>query len=156
MVNESLESLPPDSKALALAQASASAPLKMHVFPKDVEMPAELRKKMIKAEAKEDFSHEYSAKVMLPVWPEFRQLCVETLGRGGGDVASGDNAAETSSSSSVKHPTRCVEFLVGTRNRNELGAIGGPWSSSMDGPNPADDPQVLVNTAIRTVSMRPI
>lgn len=29
-------------------------------------------------------------------------------------------------------------------------AIGGAWSPSLDGENPATDPQVLVRTAIRT------
>jgi hypothetical protein len=30
-------------------------------------------------------------------------------------------------------------------------AIGGPWSPSLDGPNPESNPAVLVQTAIRTV-----
>ena len=29
-------------------------------------------------------------------------------------------------------------------------AIGGPWSPSLDGANPTEDPRVLINTAIRT------
>ena len=29
-------------------------------------------------------------------------------------------------------------------------AVGGPWSPSLDGINPTDDPRVLINTAIRT------
>ena len=29
-------------------------------------------------------------------------------------------------------------------------AVGGPWSPSLDGANPEDDPRVLINTAIRT------
>ena len=59
--------------------------------------------------------------------------------------------SQVDAKSERKHPTRCVEFLVGTKNRNELGAIGGPWSRSVDGPDPANDPNVLINTAIRTV-----
>jgi len=51
---------------------------------------------------------------------------------------------------SFQHPTRLVQFLVGLRGKNEPMAIGGPWSPSLDGPNPAEDQQVLVKTAIRT------
>ena len=47
------------------------------------------------------------------------------------------------------HPTRAIQFLVGTRGKNETLAIGGPWSPSLDGPNPDKDPSVLVRTAIR-------
>merc|ERR1719273_2730527 len=47
------------------------------------------------------------------------------------------------------HPTRAIQFLVGTRGKNETLAIGGPWSPSLDGPNPESDPSVLVRTAIR-------
>lgn len=48
------------------------------------------------------------------------------------------------------HPTRVINFLVGTRGKNETMSIGGPWSPSLDGPNPDSDPSVLVRTAIRT------
>ena len=48
------------------------------------------------------------------------------------------------------HPTRLINFLVGVKGKNEPVAIGGPWSPSLDGPNPADDPKVLIKTAIRT------
>ena len=47
------------------------------------------------------------------------------------------------------HPTRAIQFLVGARGKNETIAIGGPWSPSLDGPNPESDPSVLVKTAIR-------
>lgn len=47
------------------------------------------------------------------------------------------------------HPTRLVNFLVGLRGKNETMAIGGPWSPSLDGPNPEKDPQVLIRTAVR-------
>lgn len=47
------------------------------------------------------------------------------------------------------HPTRLINFLVGLRGKNETMAIGGPWSPSLDGPNPESDPSVLIKTAIR-------
>lgn len=48
------------------------------------------------------------------------------------------------------HPTRLINFLVGLRGKNETMAIGGPWSSSLDGEHPERDPSVLIRTAIRT------
>lgn len=48
------------------------------------------------------------------------------------------------------HPTRLINFLVGVKGKNEPIAIGGAWSPSLDGPNPAEDPKVLIKTAIRT------
>lgn len=51
---------------------------------------------------------------------------------------------------SFQHPTRLIQFLVGLRGKSEPMAIGGPWSPSLDGPNPEADRRVLVNTAIRT------
>lgn len=48
------------------------------------------------------------------------------------------------------HPTRLINFLVGIRGKNEAMAIGGPWSKSLDGADPAGDPAVLIRTAIRT------
>ncbi|KAJ8319043.1 hypothetical protein KUTeg_004134 [Tegillarca granosa] len=48
------------------------------------------------------------------------------------------------------HPTRLIHFLVGQKGKNETMAIGGPWSPSLDGVNPEEDPKVLIKTAIRT------
>lgn len=49
-----------------------------------------------------------------------------------------------------QHPARILSFLVGSRGKNEVMAIGGPWSPSLDGPDPANDKSVLIRTAIRT------
>ena len=43
---------------------------------------------------------------------------------------------------SLIHPTRAIQFLVGVGGKNEAMAIGGPWSPSLDGPNPVSDPSV--------------
>lgn len=48
------------------------------------------------------------------------------------------------------HPTRLINFLVGTAGKSESMPIGGNWSPSLDGPNPESDPGVLIKTAIRT------
>lgn len=63
---------------------------------------------------------------------------------------------ETSKTSSInpddlEHPTKLIKFLVGVRYQNEYFPLGGPWSEKLDGPNPANDPQVLIRTAIRHV-----
>ena len=47
---------------------------------------------------------------------------------------------------SLIHPTRAIQFLVGVRGKNETMAIGGPWSPTLDGPNPGSDPSVLIYT----------
>jgi hypothetical protein len=51
----------------------------------------------------------------------------------------------------LEHPTKLIKFLVGVRHQNEYFPLGGPWSESLDGPNPDNDPQVLIRTAIRCV-----
>ena len=51
----------------------------------------------------------------------------------------------------LEHPSKLIKFLVGVRQQNEYFPIGGPWSPSLDGPNPDSDPQVLVRTAVRSV-----
>ena len=48
------------------------------------------------------------------------------------------------------HPSRAIKFLVGLKGKSETMAIGGPWSPSLDGGDPKNDPSVLIKTAIRT------
>ena len=50
-----------------------------------------------------------------------------------------------------EHPTKLIQFLVGNKGKHELMALGGAWSPSLDGPNPAKNTQTLINTAMRTV-----
>ena len=57
-----------------------------------------------------------------------------------------DDASDTRD---LQHSTRLISFLVGLKGKEPM-AIGGPWSPSLDGANPSDDPRVLINTAIRT------
>uniref|UniRef100_A0A915JT59 DBC1/CARP1 catalytically inactive NUDIX hydrolase domain-containing protein n=1 Tax=Romanomermis culicivorax TaxID=13658 RepID=A0A915JT59_ROMCU len=45
---------------------------------------------------------------------------------------------------------RMIQFLVGSRGKSEIMAIGGSWSPSLDGADPENDPSVLIRTAIRT------
>lgn len=49
------------------------------------------------------------------------------------------------------HPSKVIQFLVGNKGKHELMALGGPWSPSLDGPNPALNTQTLINCAIRNV-----
>ena len=50
------------------------------------------------------------------------------------------------SKESLVHPTRAIQFLVGVRggSKDNAAAIGGPWSPSLDGEDPATNPAVLV------------
>lgn len=47
-------------------------------------------------------------------------------------------------------PDKSIHFLVGGRAKSETMALGGPWSPSLDGPDPQGDPRTLIKTAIRT------
>merc|ERR1712223_1399902 len=88
-----------------------------------------------------DADHIYSAKVMLMALPQPDELLQKTCQLGESSYHNRD---------SLIHPTRAIQFLVGVRGKNETMAIGGPWSPTLDGPNPGSDPSVLVRTAIRT------
>lgn len=46
--------------------------------------------------------------------------------------------------------TKAIKFLVGGLGLNKEFAFGGAWSPSLDGPDPDNNPRVLINTAIRT------
>ena len=43
-----------------------------------------------------------------------------------------------------------IVIIAGMRGKNEVLCIGGAWSPSLDGADPATDPSVLVKTAKRT------
>ncbi|KAK2161171.1 hypothetical protein LSH36_120g04031 [Paralvinella palmiformis] len=88
-----------------------------------------------------DADHLYSAKVMLLSSPTLEEIYHKSC-------ALTEDPSEVREA--FKHPTRLVQFLVGMKGKSEPMAIGGPWSPSLDGPNPAEDPRVLINTAIRT------
>ncbi|XP_023931165.1 cell division cycle and apoptosis regulator protein 1-like [Lingula anatina] len=88
-----------------------------------------------------DADHLYSAKVMLMSSPTLEELYHKTC-------ALAEDSSEQKES--FQHPTRLLSFLVGLKGKSEPMAIGGPWSPSLDGPNPAEDPAVLTRTAIRT------
>ncbi|XP_063167594.1 cell cycle and apoptosis regulator protein 2 [Candoia aspera] len=49
---------------------------------------------------------------------------------------------------SPEHPTKQIKFLLG-KKADELVLLGGEWSPSLDGPDPATNPTVLIRTAIR-------
>lgn len=88
-----------------------------------------------------DVDHLYSAKVMLISCPTLDDLYHKSCSL----AEDPENVQEN-----FVHPTRLINFLVGVKGKNEPIAIGGPWSPSLDGENPTDDPQVLIKTAVRT------
>ncbi|KAL8587387.1 hypothetical protein ACOMHN_062121 [Nucella lapillus] len=87
-----------------------------------------------------DADHKFCAKVMLLTSPTLIEFYTKT---------SSMAQDEPDQQESFQHPTRLLQFLVGTRGKNEPMAIGGPWSPSLDGADPEDNPQVLIKTAIR-------
>ena len=88
-----------------------------------------------------DCDYTWVAKVMLLSSPNMDGLYDKTCNL----VDSGSRERED-----LIHPTRALKFLVGLKEKREVMAIGGPWSPSLDGPNPSSDPSTLIKTAIRT------
>ncbi|PSN50436.1 hypothetical protein C0J52_04927 [Blattella germanica] len=117
-------------------------PCSFHVMNKEVDTVLENPAVLEPADA----DYLFSAKVMLMSMPTmeeiFRKCCALAEDKENKD--SSDDARD------FVHPTRLVNFLVGLRGKNETMAVGGPWSPSLDGPNPDKDPSVLIKTAIRT------
>ena len=82
----------------------------------------------------------FSHQVMLLASPELEELFKKSCGL----------AEETTENQNFQHPTRLIQFMVGLKGKSEPMAIGGPWSPTLDGPSPVEDPRTLIKTAIRT------
>ncbi|VDP17297.1 unnamed protein product [Soboliphyme baturini] len=91
-----------------------------------------------------DVDYRYSAKVMLLDLPPYAEMFKRTLG------LLEDGTCRTDYDFEPICPNRLIGFLVGLKGKSEVLAIGGPWSASLDGPDPENDPRVLIKTAIRT------
>ncbi|XP_008204944.1 cell division cycle and apoptosis regulator protein 1 isoform X2 [Nasonia vitripennis] len=111
-------------------------PCSFHVMHKDVDSCIENTAVLEPPDA----DYLFSAKVMLISMPQMEEIYKRCCGV----TEDRDNDRD------YIHPTRLINFLVGLRGKNETMAIGGPWSPSLDGPNPDKDPSVLIKTAIRT------
>ncbi|XP_051780543.1 cell division cycle and apoptosis regulator protein 1-like [Erpetoichthys calabaricus] len=81
----------------------------------------------------------YNAKVLLLSNPGLEELYKKCC------LSSED---QKDSSCKPVHPSSLVKFLVGMKEQEVL-ILGGPWISSLDGPDPDKDPLVLIQTAIR-------
>ncbi|XP_078579525.1 cell division cycle and apoptosis regulator protein 1-like isoform X2 [Branchiostoma floridae x Branchiostoma japonicum] len=112
-------------------------PSSFHIMHKEVD-PLEKNDTVLEPP---DADHLYSAKVMLMACPSAEELYHRSC-------ALAEDASDVRET--FQHPTRLIQFLVGMKGKNEAVAIGGPWSPSLDGPNPDTDPSVLIKTAIRT------
>lgn len=88
-----------------------------------------------------DADHSWNVKVMLLAMPNMDELFKRST----------QFAQETWKEDRYEHPSKVIQFLVGNKGKHELMALGGPWSKSLDGLNPATNNQTLINTAIRTV-----
>uniref|UniRef100_UPI00358FABF8 cell division cycle and apoptosis regulator protein 1 isoform X2 n=1 Tax=Myxine glutinosa TaxID=7769 RepID=UPI00358FABF8 len=87
-----------------------------------------------------DANHLYSAKVMLMASPSLEEVYHRSCA-----LAQDPEDMQES----CQHPARLIKFLVGQKGKDETMAIGGPWSPSLDGPDPDTDPSVLIRTAVR-------
>lgn len=92
----------------------------------------------------EDADYRYVAKVMLLAAPELEDLYEKTC-----HLIEKDSQRDDPREGLV-HPSRALKFLVGMKGKSETMAIGGPWSPSLDGSDPVNDPGVLIKTAVRT------
>lgn len=89
-----------------------------------------------------DSDHRWCVKVMLLAMPSLNELHKRT------SVFAEDMATKTER---LEHPAKVIQFLVGSKGKHELMALGGAWSESLDGKNPEKNTQTLINTATRTV-----
>lgn len=118
---------------------SLKQPCSFHVMHKDTEYIGE---ELPASSDPADADYLFSAKVMLmgiPPTSELYQKCFATA-----------EDLQLDEDKSYVHPSRLITFLVGNRGKHETMAIGGPWSRSLDGEDPLNDPTVLIRTAIRT------
>ncbi|CAL8100479.1 unnamed protein product [Calicophoron daubneyi] len=107
-----------------------------HVFHRDVEPPTPADTSLLNPP---DADYSYSARVMLMACPQLAELYKNTC-----------RMADDANGTDKVPPGKNIHFLVGGRAKSETMAIGGPWSPSLDGSDPAADPKTLINTAIRT------
>jgi len=113
-----------------------------HIFPKEgVEPPSPSLGPSRWQFDPTDSDYTWVAKVMLLSSPNIEELYERTCNFIDKDSKERDE---------LVHPTRALKFLVGLKEKREIMAIGGPWSPSLDGPDPSSDPSTLIKTAIRT------
>uniref|UniRef100_A0A5K3F7Z0 SAP domain-containing protein n=1 Tax=Mesocestoides corti TaxID=53468 RepID=A0A5K3F7Z0_MESCO len=86
-----------------------------------------------------DADYSYSVRVMPVASPELAELYKHTF-------RAADEKGDSEKVAAIKN----IHFVVGGKSKVETMAIGGPWSPSLDGPDPESNPQTLINTAIRT------
>lgn len=117
---------------------SIHRPCSFHIMHKSVDPP----KDFVLPADPSDANYLFSAKVMLMGIPPITELYERCFSSMDNDKDNGGN--------DYIHPSRLINFLIGVRGKNEIMAIGGPWSPSLDGQDPKNDPMVLIKTAIRT------
>ncbi|EYC06030.1 hypothetical protein Y032_0078g1155 [Ancylostoma ceylanicum] len=110
-----------------------------HVFNKEVDYPLQDGETAAVLEP-EDADHRHQVKVLLLAHPGKEEVHKKAFG-----------LLPDGSTDDTHEPTsffKQLSFLVGTRGKEPL-AIGGSWSPSVDGADPAN-PATIIRTAIRT------
>lgn len=119
-------------------------PCSFHIFNKNV---PRLANDNVSVLDPPDADYTWNVRVMLMSSPDIQTLISRSC------LINNENGKNlTINPDDLEHPTKLIKFLVGVRYQNEYFPLGGPWSESLDGPNPANDPQVLIRTAIRHVN----
>nr|CDS31689.1 p30 dbc protein [Hymenolepis microstoma] len=86
-----------------------------------------------------DADYSYSVRILPIASPELGELYKQTF-------RAADEKVDVEKVSAIKN----IHFILGGKSKMDTLAIGGPWSPSLDGPDPESNPKTLINTAIRT------
>uniref|UniRef100_A0A1B6HYQ2 SAP domain-containing protein n=1 Tax=Homalodisca liturata TaxID=320908 RepID=A0A1B6HYQ2_9HEMI len=124
----------PPQRALSLGR-----PCVFHIMHKDVDPVMENDAVLDPPDA----NYLFSAKVMLLSMPQLYEMYQKCC-----PIADGKEGTVEDQDREYVHPTLLMNFVVGMKGKETM-AIGGPWSPSLDGPNPDKDPKVLIKTAVR-------
>ncbi|TKR80064.1 hypothetical protein L596_014195 [Steinernema carpocapsae] len=123
---------------LGVSLPMSATPVTFDVLHKDVEVPLPEGEELVLDSP--DADCRYTVKVLLLAHQGLTTVQQRSFG-----LMPDGTVDENSDPVSI---TRILNFLVGVRGKNEVMAIGGAWSPSLDGVNPMD-PQTQIKTAVR-------
>ncbi|KAK0403549.1 hypothetical protein QR680_016989 [Steinernema hermaphroditum] len=128
----------PKSFPLGVSLPMSPTPVTFDILHKDVDVPVAENEQLILDAS--DADSRYMVKVLLMAHQGLTAVQQRAFG-----LMPDGTVDENADPVSV---TRILNFLVGVRGKNEVMAIGGAWSPSLDGESPMD-PQTQIRTAVR-------